>query len=542
MKTKGSPGIIVSLLIISLLLAACQPTASTGPSAQGTTAPLAAKISDKPEGTLNIGLSAWGNGLIDPPVAGSRDKAQLHLMFDWLVGASIDGRDISTDTGIANKWVESPDGSSWTFSIRKGIEFHDGYGEVTAEDVKFSIDRLLTSPKTKTEYASSLRAVIGDIQVVDPYTVKFNMKKPDFTLAYELSPIMGVEGIIVSKKQIDKVGEDVFSQRPAGTGPYKFVELAEGSYIKFQAIDKHFSIGVPKFKEVYIRLIHEESTRIAMLKTGELDVIDHSIDRASELEKDFTNAQREGGSNLIIYILGQWNPAGALGDKRVRQALDLAVDREALLRTLFRGKGAILPGFKVPTWAKGAKDLAPHPYDPAKAKALLQEAGQSNLTIEYVTSPAWNLVSQAIAGQLEKAGFKVKISTMDDGAIEAKYRLRSTVMDNPPLNAVNTYAIVNRPFALGLFTSSFMMDSGWPLLQDKKLDGLITDWRNSKSIEEYSSRIVPVQEYIDKEFLAIPLIEIHDLFAANPKKVGAWNAGGIIMRDPGVRELVRQGK
>lgn len=532
----------IGILFLAILLsglAACQPTSPTT-STPGKASPDAGKTTPAtPEGTLRVGLSTWGEGLANPPVARGQDKAQLILLYDWLVGASIDGNDISPDTGIANKWEQSADGLTWTFNLRKGVQFHDGNGEVTADDVKFSLERVMFSPKSKADYASALKASIDKIDVVDPYTVKFAMKKSTLTLAYDLSPVLGSEGIVVSKKYIEKVGEDGFDKHPVGSGPYKFAELLTGSYLKLVASDQHFSIGVPKFTEVYIQYVPEESTRKAMLKTGELDVIDVSQDGVGELEKDYTVAQRIAGLELALYPVAQWQ--GAMSDKRVRQAIDLAIDREALLRTLYKGKGAVPPGF-APSWAPGPKNLKAHPFDPDKARALLQEAGQSNIELDFPTSAKLSLVSEAIAGQLQKAGFKVKMQRVDDSVIVDKYSRRSATVPNPPQNAVYIQNIDTTIFPHNWYSASFRSDGPYAKMQDPKLDALIDVVRQAQNLDVYAKGVGAVNEYIDQEALALLLVDINTLYGGNPKKVQQWNAGGKTKSDPGLRQLVWRGK
>lgn len=187
--------------------------------------------------------------------------------------------------------------------------------------------------------------------------------------------------------------------------------------------------------------------------------------------------------------------------------------------------------------------MTPHPYDPEKARSLLQVAGQVGMQLDFPSVPATSLLTEAIAGQLKKVGFNVKTTVMDLAAIENKYQNRAPVMANPPLNAIRVYPLQNRVFPLGFFTTVFGLDGQLPTARDPKLDALIKDLGKAKDTEEYATKVGPIQEYIDKEFVAVPLFKTDDLYAANPRKIQQkWNAGGKTNHDPGLRELVSRGK
>jgi peptide/nickel transport system substrate-binding protein len=243
-----SRGVAVSLL--TLILAG---SALSGP----------AWAQAKPD--LTIALSSFSTETLDPALGGHLVKYYLSMMFDYLVGTTLDGQP-SKDGGIATRWENSPDYKRWTFYLRKGVKFHNG-DDVTAEDVKFSIMRNI-GPRSTTGYAGPLRTLIQTIETPAPDRVVIVTKDPTLIIPTYLSRSLSTEGMVLPKKYIEQVGDDVFARKPVGSGPYKFVEQVTGSHVKLTAVDNHWRIGTPKYKNMMFRLVSEETTRLALLRRG----------------------------------------------------------------------------------------------------------------------------------------------------------------------------------------------------------------------------------------------------------------------------------
>jgi len=235
----------------------------------------------KPE--LTVALSSFSTEVLDPALGGHIVKYYLSLMFDYLVGTTPEGQP-SRDGGLANRWENSSDYKRWTFHLRKGVKFHNG-DDVTSEDVKFSLQRAIGKRST-SGYSGPLRTLIQDIETPAPDRVVIVTKEPTLIIPTYLSRALSTEGMVLPKKYIEANGDDVFARKPVGSGPYKFVEQVTGSHIKLAAVDNHWRIGVPKYKTMLFRLVSEETTRIALLRRGEVDVADVSRDRVKELERE----------------------------------------------------------------------------------------------------------------------------------------------------------------------------------------------------------------------------------------------------------------
>src|SRR5512147_730994 len=200
----------------------------------------------QPKTELTVALSSFSTEVLDPPLGGHLVKYYLSMIFDYLVGTTPDGHP-SREGGLATRWENSPDFKRWTFHLRKGVKFHNG-DEVTAEDVKFSIMRNIGKRST-TGYAGPLRTLIADIETPAPDRVVIVTKEPTLIIPTYLSRSLSSEGMIV---------------------PKKYVEAVTGSHIKLAAVDSHWRIGTPKFKTMTFRLVPEETTRIALLRRGEV--------------------------------------------------------------------------------------------------------------------------------------------------------------------------------------------------------------------------------------------------------------------------------
>lgn len=512
--------------------AAPRPTAAA---ARPTPAATPAPAKPSPEGVIRVGLSGWGEEGHDPLVASVTAKKQQSLIFDWLVGVTPDQSELSPNSGLANKWEQSADGLTWTFSLRKGVQFDKGQGEVTAEDVKFSLDRIMTSKETKAPYARTLAGVIKEIEVVDPQTVRFLMKAPYVTLAYQLSPLVGSEAAIVPKKYIQVVGDKEFAINPIGSGPYRLVKHEPGLYFKYEAKDEHWAMGAPRFKEVYLYKVPEESTRIAMLKRGEVDVAEVTIPRIAELEAaGFKMYEKLAANNIMMRIHNQWD--GHLANVKVRQALNLAANREELNKALFAGRGRISPGGADYSWAVGFKPLQPYAYDPKRARELLAEAGYPKgleLTIFSINKEPLPLLNQAMAGYLEAIGVRTKVIPIDEAAFTARWQ-KFDMKD-----AIAGWYSPNRIFPTASYRATLHSKGYVSIVHSPDMDSYIEGAEKARTMDEVATYVGKIQQFQRDNFSNVNLLELGEFYAVKADiKLSSWGAGGKAPYDMGLRELL----
>src|SRR3989442_9968400 len=322
---------------------------------------------------LTVALSSLSTETLDPVLGGHIVKFYLDQIFDYLVGVTPDGQ-LSADDGIATRWESSPDHKRWTFHLRRGVRFHNG-DELTSDDVKWSLQRAMGKRST-TGYGEPLRVLIKDIETPAPDRVVIVTKEPTLIIPQYLSRGLATEGMIVPKKYIEAKGDDVFGRSPVGSGPYRFVEQVTGSHIKLEAVPSHWRAGTPKYRVLTFKIVPEESTRLAMLRRGEVDIMEVSPERGKELQRSgMPIVTKRQDAHVDFWWILPWTNA-PIRDKRVREALNIAIDRPELLESVFAGMAE--PGAVPYAMASAMRDVKfritsehTYPHHPARAKRLL---------------------------------------------------------------------------------------------------------------------------------------------------------------------------
>jgi peptide/nickel transport system substrate-binding protein len=506
-------------------------------------APTAAPTAVKPTGELRIATAFLGAQRLIPwaEVPSGGIKQPLLLIYDTLVGCTDDGK-ISAESGIAERWEEAPDKLSWTFWLRKGVLFHDGT-ELTAEDVQFSIDSLF-DPKAVAPLLGPAKAAFKEIEIKDPATIVMHLKQPAIFLPWNFSCATGAEGMILPKKYFQQVGADGFARAPIGSGPYRVAKNTIGSAVQLEALDQHWRDGVPKFKTVTFMLVPEESTRMAQLRTGEADVIAVSREKVPEVKAaGFQVFSKLNDQVIAVYMQQQWDQV-PIADKRVRQALNLAIDKDAIMKFVFAGQGVPAPMYPIGSYgvAGGADaSLQPYPYDPQRAKQLLAEAGYSNgfdtKIYSYVTAdlPELNRLSEAVADYLGKVGVRAKITPMDRAALSTKRQAKTLSGDLLP------WSTPNRSLAIHIVTIMQTLHHSQAMFTstaDPALDQMIDRALAATDVAEVERLVGEMHRFLYDHANNITIGEIHTNYATN-QKLAQWDLGRNLY-DNNPRHLIRR--
>jgi peptide/nickel transport system substrate-binding protein len=371
--------------------------------------------------TLTIGMASADAGKLDPHIASTTpDKGLLQYIFNGLV--RIKPGQVSPDTiepDLAESWSANPAATEWTFKIRHGAQCHSGYGEFTADDAAYSLTR--AANKNTSSYSNDYSG-LQKVEAVDKYTLKITLKNP---IAGFLGYVANVNGgNMVCKKAAEEMG-DGFSKKPIGTGPFMFAEYQPQQFVRLVANKQYFR-GAPLLDEIVYRYIPSDSSRDLAFQSGELDMIygkqDQSwVDRTKQLP-GVKVAAMEPAEMSTLFLNVTVKP---LDDIRVRQAIALAVDRKSIVA--FKGAGSSREAVSVvPSGYLGTDEKAPlFPYDPAKAKELLKEAGYPNgLTIKtiHTTLPGMETFIEAIQAQLKKVGINLDIQLVEHATFHAQIR------------------------------------------------------------------------------------------------------------------------
>jgi peptide/nickel transport system substrate-binding protein len=396
----------------------------------------------KPEGTLTVAVATFGNERWLPHLyPGAEDV----VLKPW--GENLLSRDPKTgelSPMLAERWKVADGGRTWTFYLRKGVQFHGGKGELTADDVKFTFTSI-----AKEGSASSLAPefrTIKSMEVEDPYTITVRFDKPSVAFGNKVTQgLFASVGFIHSKRHIEAVKEEGAERQPVATGPFKFVEHVRGDRIVYEAVENHWR-ATPHWKRLVFLKVPEPATRMAMLRAGTADVIEIGGEYVDEMKKvGMRTLVMPNVSWVYIILGGQWaskptydpKVPWALPDaeraRKVRMALNLAVDKQAIVQRVLGGLGtpsAAWLSYPTDPWTPEALKK-PYPYDPAKAKALLADAGYPKgfeVTMNLTAWPGRGYlpdVGEAVATYWEKVGIKVKRRPVDRAVFSADFRARA---------------------------------------------------------------------------------------------------------------------
>jgi peptide/nickel transport system substrate-binding protein len=310
---------------------------------------------------------------------------------------------------LAESWTASADQRVFEFKLREGVRFHNG-DPFTAEDVKFSFQRA----KGKL-----LHEKVREVTTVTSHRVRFTLHEPwpDFMNYY--AGIVTGAGWVVPKAYVERVGDDGFKKQPVGLGPYKFVSHTPGVELVLEAYEGYWR-KTPGVKRLVFKMVPEATTRMAMLKRGEVDVA-YLLDapQAEEVKRDpsLRLAFSGGIATFFLDFFDQWDPKSPWADRRVRLAASHAIDRRALSDAETLGASRPAGNF-VPRRFEFALPLEPHAYDPARARQLLAEAGYPNGfdAGEFYQLPPYFSLGEAIIGYLGAVGIRLRMRPMERAA------------------------------------------------------------------------------------------------------------------------------
>jgi peptide/nickel transport system substrate-binding protein len=501
-----------------------------------TYAPAGAK--PKPKGTLAVRVGLRDESFL-PWVGSSGQTDFWELVYENLFYGNV--RTGELIPGLAERYEYSKDYRSITLWLRKGVPWHDGWGEVTAEDVKYTCERIKEKGSRHTR-ASIFRRSVDHIEVVNPHKLIIHLKKPDpLFFSTQLSGFNNPFLAIVCKKYVEKVGDDKAIRHPIGSGPCRLVEhrtggsgpcrLVEhrtGEHMKFEALEEHWRV-VPEFKYFILRVVPEESTRVAMLKTGELDIAAVSPKSMADLQKAGISIVRWSNQYTTLLCFGGTLIPGdkrytathqkdPWTDKRVREAMNIAINREAIIKSIYYGAGKALPIHFV---IKGWEGLKPIPYDPERAKRLLAEAGYPNgfsfEVASHFKTPGVEcpLVVEAVAGYWSKIGLKPKIVPRAWGSWNSRARAGKTA---GIIWIEATHSELDYTTKMNIF---HYLNGTTTIYQSPELIAFTDRLAKEFNWEKRAAIWSEIAQYMRDNYISIPIAAADTLWATT-KKVGKW--------------------
>src|SRR5712692_1845191 len=551
---------VVFLAVPLLLLLALAGAEAQAPAASGK-----AKVD-----RLVMGLIEKYRDYVRPWINGSADHMIQHdPAFEWLF-------EVDTESGKYNPWLAessalAKDGRSWRIKLRKGVQFHHGYGEFTAKDVVHNhalwCDEKYPGRKDPAYvgYQNGICAV-QRIEVVNDHEIVMHCKVVCLDWPFYYSSASTV--VIFSKAQWDKEGEMSYETRPAGTGPYIYKERQPDRYVLYErAPTPHWKHGVVDWKELQMTWTIEEPTRLAQFVAGEThlteinkDLVDEVVRKGHKLIRS-----RQVAQQIVLWFGGLYfgtedkatgrytEGGGTTGKldlsvpwtkKEVRQAINKAINREELLKVLYKGRATYtyvagyypdLPGWD-PTWEKRFPEM--YGYDPKVAKRLLVEAGFPNgfkakgWLFPFAGAPELIPLMEAVQVQLREVGIEIELEETDWVAgIRPKLRERKA----------NGYLWAIPPSKKAVEAQLVVFNTGG-LAHMFETDELYAMWRallqlaDTKAFEEQLRKI---GNYKFEQFETMPLFDVFIEVVIDPKIIEDWPFSGWDGGDIGHTWLIK---
>jgi len=407
---------------------------------------------------------------------------------------------------LAESFSASEDGLSYEFVLREKAKFHNG-DPVTAEDVKFSFERYRGASH------DLIKGQVAAIETPDPRHVRFKLKEPwpDFLTFYATA---SGAGWIVPKNYVEKVGDEGFKKAPVGAGPYKFVSFTPGLELVFEAVDQYWR-KTPSVKRLVFKVIPDETTRLAALKQGEIDIL-YSI--RGELAEELRATPGLTLKPVIpqgpwwLYFPDQWDPKSPWHDQRVRRAASLAIDRKALNEAITLGyskiTGSIIPYTFEYFWQP------PEPvYDPARAKQLLAEAGYPGGfdAGEHYVDSSYSNFGEAVLDNLLAVGIRAKLRPLERAAFFEGYSNQK--FKNGIIQAASA-AFGNTATRL----AAFLVKGGpYAYGNDTEIDALYQQQADVLDRKKREAILAEMQRLVSERTIFAPLLQLAFINGVGPR-------------------------
>jgi peptide/nickel transport system substrate-binding protein len=533
---------VPGLLVVAALLVSCSQPAAPTPQPSLTSPTAATTAGQSTGGMLNVTIADLGTESMDVIVPQMNNV--LPLIYEPLLRYDPQGGLLPW---LAESFSMSPDGKLWTFNLRKGVKWSNG-DDFTSEDVKFSIERYV-SDASKSPWSPLHRQTVDRIETPDKSTVLVYAKDPPYVFYPD-----AVQGTaMIHKAYFDKVGLDTFMKEPVGTGPWRLTSFTPGVSAQLEQ-NKDYWGTKPVWDKLALLQVPEESTRIAMLKRGEADIVGVSNDNAVNLrdKEGFQLRATRAATIPGLFLTGYWLQPGPTSDARVREAMDLAINRQEIVDSFFKGFGKPAAGNISLTDLHWGFDPVWYSikYDPAQAKQLLNEAGYPNkfadpmISIFSVVqgSAGWEPdLMQVISAYWEAVGIKTQLVPMDFTAFRSSWLAKDPkIMGGvAPWMGIGSGSAANSiPAQQNHMTSKGVNISGNDPQLDKDFFAMVSELDANKRLAQWKT----VQQEAFALHSVLGVARVFDQYAVSDK-VGdwtgldyqSWNASAFVIGLTGVQ-------
>lgn len=507
--------VVAAVLVLTSILAGCTSNSNAGTSAANTAKAVTAAADTKK--VLNVALD-FSISKLDPHFSSSAGEFQVvQPIFNGLVRYKPGTGDIDNIEGdLAESWEVSEDGMTFTFHLRKGVKWQQGYGELTSADVKWSIERVM-NPETGSPSAATFKD-LDTIETPDDYTVVMHLKQRNAAFILNLIVDGGGGGAIVKKEAIEAAGQE-YMVKPVGTGPFMLQEYKANEKVVLTKNPDYFR-GEAKLDEIDFMIMQDSTAIEVAMEKGTIQMAPGIPDQLwldSHQKEGLTIDIPAPATLWAMYLNTQIEP---LNDIRVRKAIAHAIDMKSYVESL-GSDVAHLPTTVIPSYLEGSSsEIGIYDYDPEKSKALLKEAGYPNgIKLPTMTVPtSTNFISKAtyVQEQLSKVGIDMELNQTDVatfmGVVFQNQNPITIINTNPkPQAGLYLYGSFYGPSSIGLPTSSFN------LTHYNKSDDLIVQAIQEMDKTQANELYKQIQQQIKDEYVALPIAEISNVLVRSNK-------------------------
>jgi len=406
---------------------------------------------------------------------------------------------------LAESWTVAPDGLTYDFVLRKGVRFQNG-DPVTSEDVKFSFERY------RGAASKAFKERVTAVETQDAGRVRFRLKQPwpDFLTFY--SSATGA-GWIVPRKYVEKVGDEGFKKHPIGAGPYRFVSFTPGVELVLEAVD-HYWRKPPQVKRLVFKVIPDPSTRFAALKRGEVDItywMTASLGEELRRTSGLTLKPALANNTYWVYFVDQWDPKSPWHDRRVRLAANYAINRQAINQAETLGfsrlNNNLIPSHFEFFWQPPAI-----PYDVAKAKQLLAEAGYPNGfdAGDFTCDGVHSGIAEPVVNDLRAAGIRSKLQPLErasynKGQVEKKFKglvLSASAAFGSAPTRLEAFVVAGGAYVYGSYPD---------------IDGLFREQATELDRKRREATLHRIQQLVHEKAMFAPIMQLAAMGGYGPK-------------------------
>lgn len=525
----GGAAICLAIVMIAACAPATPKTETTTTKITTTPATTTTTTSGKivPKGSAIVALSMLGAQPTVPSyLTGSPEYPMIYAMNSQLCYS--DPITAKITPNLAESWKMESDLLTWTFTLRKGLKFHSG-NPITANDYVVAYQRYKDGKGNPASISTTL-GLFASVTAVNDYTFQAKTTSPFATMI--INQAQGGPRQVpypVDSKYLQQVGEDEFLKHPSLSGPFKFVDQVKGDYTKLEGFADAYQ--PPYTQYLTYKIVPEATTRLALLKTGEADVMT-DVSGPTIPEAKAAQGLRVVSSpeaDVLDIIISDYlfpNEPSPLLDKRVRQALAYAIDRKTMISKLYFGEGTEVACPSVTPWHLGYNpNIKGYSYDPVKAKALLKDAGYPNgFSYTLTARPIHMEAATAVAGYWRDLGLDIKLVSIDP----AVYLTEATAKKLRG-SWITTVPTIPADFAIHL-QEYYQKDQMWAWCQSDtytaKVQDVLATMDEAQRIEKMKALSLQISEELPSR---LPLIARNCVYAIGPKvaelipgKVSYW--------------------